>query len=218
MKHSRESSTRSELSNASLRCVMRFGKGSANSFSLIVDMNATLGNDYFENAKKLSVRTLGRDGMAKGKGKMGVGTKYVGPNHSSFGFAASGQGAASLSVSGQLLHSEGKRSWAHVMAASQSKGKTPILFHAPEFSSDGVVVVNLPISNRPILLQRWCPDMVLNKESPKFIPLWIHGVRRIGFVRFLIKVDVARKLPKMVRVRLPIEESNETLCVDVRVK
>ncbi|KAJ0096083.1 hypothetical protein Patl1_16190 [Pistacia atlantica] len=153
------------------------------------------GLNYSHPSSSASHRPLGSGGMVKGK--------------------ALGQRIASPNTSSHPLLSEGKRSWAHVTTASQSRGKTPLLFHAPEFSSEGVIVINLPIfvctegrkkwanclvgsfiekklplpvvhniamclwrtynisKNMPILLQWWRPGMVLNKESLRFIPLWV---------------------------------------------
>ncbi|KAJ0048431.1 hypothetical protein Pint_16265 [Pistacia integerrima] len=224
----------------------------------------SFGLNRFQPSSSAGQRTLGCDGKAKGKGKMGVGTKYARPNHSSSGFAASAQRAASSSVSGQPLHSEGECSWAHVTATSQSRGKTPLLFHAPEFSSDGVVVINLlislctkghkkwasclvgsfikkklhfPFSNENLMVrcmedgplvtaeQAYTVATMASRGIGKSLALdritedtCIRGARRIGFARVLIEVDAVRKLPKMVRVRLPIKESNETLSVNVRVE
>ncbi|KAJ0077269.1 hypothetical protein Patl1_35306 [Pistacia atlantica] len=91
-------------------------------------------------------RPLSNGGMAKGISKLGARKNHAGPNVSSSGFAALGQMTASPNIFGHPLHPKGKCSWAHVTIASQSRGKTPLLFHAPEFLSEGVVVVNLPIS------------------------------------------------------------------------
>ncbi|KAJ0038203.1 hypothetical protein Pint_23026 [Pistacia integerrima] len=116
-----------------------------------------------------SHRPLGSGGMAKGKGKLDVGKKYAGPNVSSSGFAALGQKTVSPNTSGYPLHSKGEHSWAHVTAVSHSKGKTPLLFHAAEFSSEGVIVVNLLISVCTEGRKKWANCLVgsfIEKKLP----------------------------------------------------
>ncbi|KAJ0013918.1 hypothetical protein Pint_20804 [Pistacia integerrima] len=68
--------------------------------------------------------------------------------------------------------------------------------------------------NKPILLQKWHPDMELNKVSPRFIPpcMKFYDIPlEMGSLPSLtyIASTMARKLTEVVRVRMPTEDIDE---------
>ncbi|GJX69518.1 RNA-directed DNA polymerase, eukaryota, reverse transcriptase zinc-binding domain protein [Tanacetum coccineum] len=87
------------------------------------------------------------------------------------------------------------------------------------------------VGRRPLLVQKWSPDVDFKKAEPDKIPLWIKmydvpleawtsklGKGRIGYDRVLVEVDAGKEFKDFIKVKYRDKEGNVIRTKNVKVE